>query len=160
MEYWILQHNPASLRDGYPHPPEVPQRRDYWHISRYINDVSVGDIGFIWLAGSNRGIYNVANVISVPHHHSPEAKRQIDRLHEADKRFWVNPAERDRLWQLPTLLIEHQYLHDFTSPAIVPELRQHNFGGLLIIKMPRWGIYGLEPSVGAQLLRYIKRTRG
>jgi hypothetical protein len=153
MEYWILQHNPANLRIGYPHPSEVPQARDYWHISRYVNDVSAGDIGFIWLAGSNRGIYKVATVVSVPPH-SPEAARQIDRLHEADKRFWVNPAERDRLWQLPSLLIEHQYPHDFSPPVTVAELRQQNLGGLLVIRMPRWGIYRLEPSAGAQLLRY------
>ncbi|NVM22494.1 MAG: EVE domain-containing protein [Desulfobacterales bacterium] len=158
MQYWILQHNPRLLPVNIPAPPGVPLNRDYWHISRYARDVCVGDIAFIWHAGVNRGIHNVATVVSTPPH-GPEADSHIRNLTRNDAPFWTEPAVRDRLRQRPTLLIEYRYPHGLHPPILVQELRQQGFSGLPVLEMPQRGIYRVEDSAGGQLLHYISVTQ-
>jgi len=158
MQYWILHHNPKLLPVNVPYPPGVPQNRDYWHISRYGDEVAIDDVAFIWHAGTNRGIYDVAKVLSVPPH-KREADDQIELLKKSDNRFWTDAHERERLRQLPTVLIERQYPDGLKPPVLVEELRKHGFGDLPVIRMPQRGIYGVEQAVGMRLLEYIRRTR-
>ncbi len=158
MQYWILHHNPKLLPVDVPYPPGVPQNRDYWHISRYGDEVAIGDVAFIWHAGTNRGIYDVAKVLSVPPH-KREADDQIGLLKKSDNRFWMDAHERERLRQLPTVLIERQYPKGLKPPVLVEELRKHGFDDLPVIHMPQRGIYGVEQAVGVRLLEYIRRTR-
>ncbi len=156
MQYWILHHNPKLL-SIIPHPPGVPQNRDYWHISRYGDEIAVGDVAFVWHAGTNRGIYDIAKVLSVPPH-KREADDQIERLKKSDNPSWTDTHERERLRQLRTVLIESQYPGGLKSPVLVEELRNRGFGDLPVIRMPQRGIYRVEPAVGVRLLEYI-RTR-
>jgi hypothetical protein len=128
---------------------------DYWHISRYADEVATEDIVFIWHAGVGRGIYDVAKVRSVPPHR-PEARRQIDILKRDDDRFWADTYERDRLRQLPTVLIERQYVGKVEPPVLVDELKQNGFGSLPIIAMAQRGIYRVEQTIGERLLDYIR----
>jgi hypothetical protein len=158
MQYWILHHNPKLLSINVPYPSSIPQNRDYWHISRYGDEITIGDLAFIWHAGINRGIYDVANVLSVPPH-KRECNDQIELLKRNDNRFWKNMNARERLRQLPTILIERQYLDRLKPPVIIEELRNVGFGDLPIIRMPQRGIYRVEESLGARLLEYIRRTR-
>ncbi len=158
MQYWILHHNPKLLPVNVHNPPGVPQNRDYWHISRYGDDIAIDDVAFIWHAGTNRGIYDVAKVLSVPPH-KREADDQIELLKKSDNRFWADTHERERLRQLPTVLIERQYPDGLKPPVLVEELRKHGFGDLPVIRMPQRGIYGMEQAVGEQLLEYIRRMR-
>ena len=95
MKYWILQHNPELLPEDIDWPSGVAGTRDYWHISRYENDVEVDDIAFIWHAGSNRGIYNIAHIVSVPPH-TLEAKREIGSLQDNDAPYWIDKRKRFR----------------------------------------------------------------
>lgn len=160
MEYWILQHNPNMLNGSPTHPDQVSPNIDYWHISYHVNDISINDMAFIWYADSTtRGIYNVAEIVSVPPH-SSDVQRQIELLQQSDDPYWNDPEERARLRQKPTLLIERHYHDDFSRPIFVNELRREGFGNLPIINMWRHGIYSLDPNVGQQLLQYIQRTRG
>ena len=158
MQYWILHHNPELLSINVPYPPGVPQNRDYWHISRYEDEVAIDDVAFVWHAGTNRGIYDVAEVLSVPPH-KREADDQIELLKKSDNRFWTDAHVRERLRQLPTLLIERQYPGGLKPPVLVEELRRRGFGDLPVIRMPQRGIYRVEPAVGVRLLEYIRRTR-
>ncbi len=160
MEYWILQEGRELLSPGYSHPATVPLNRDYWHISRYANNVRVGDMAFIWHSGSpaQRGIRNVAKIVSAQHH-TPDAQQQIELLQQSDARYWTDVSKRDKLRRKPAILIELQYPNDLQPPILVGELRQHGFGNLLIIHMPRWGIYRLGQTEGERLLRYIQGTR-
>lgn len=157
MQYWILQHNPELL-PGDVHSSGVPECRDYWHIRRRANEVHVDDMAFIWHAGVNRGIYDAAKVVSVPPH-SLEFQSQIDRLTQADSSSWLDPAARDRLRQLPTILVDRQYGSGLEPPLLLEELTKSGFDSLPVILMPRSGIYRVEQVVGAQLLAYIRQTR-
>ena len=156
MEYWILQHNPQLLPADIPHPGDVPQNRDYWHISRYGDEVGVGDVAFIWHAGAKRGIYGVSTIVSVPPH-TPEANEQIRRLTENDARFWTDSVERDRLRQQPTILIEYQYPN--MRPISASELMRRGLSGLPVLQMPQRCIYKLDESTGRRVLDFIRRTR-
>jgi len=158
MQYWILQHNPELLPVNVPYPLGVPPNMDYWHISRYGDEVTIDDVAFIWHAGTDRGIYDVAKVRSVSPHRR-EADDQIELLKKSDNRFWADAYERERLRQLPTVLIERQYPEGLKPPVLVEELRKNGFGGLPVIRMPQRGIYGVEQTVGVRLLQYIRRTR-
>ena len=158
MQYWILQHNPELLSLNVPYAPGVPRNRDYWHISRYGDEVDVHDIVFIWHAGAKRGIYDVAEICSVPPH-TREYNDQIEVLERNDKASWKVEDARDRLRQLPTILIERQYADELNPPVLVEELRKHGFGDLPVIRMPQRGIYRVEQTLGARLLEYIRRMR-
>ncbi|MBA7499985.1 hypothetical protein ES704_02737 [subsurface metagenome] len=158
MKYWILQHNPKLLPVNIPHPPRVPQNRDYWHISRYASDVDVDDVTFIWHAGIQRGIYNAAIVVSVPPH-SSDANNQIRLLMESDDPYWTDAQERDRLRQQPTILIEYQYPGGLVPPIVATQLVAQGFGNLPVLRMPQRGIYRLEDAVGQSLLDFVQQTR-
>ena len=158
MQYWILHHNPELLSINVPYPPGVPQNRDYWHISRYGDEVAIDDVAFVWHAGTNRGIYDVANVCSVPPH-KREDDDQIELLKKNDNRFWKDVHARERLRQLPAILIERQYSDGLKPPVLVEELRKNGFGDLPVIRMPQRGIYRMEQAVGVRLLEYIRRMR-
>ena len=158
MEYWILQHNPELLPINVPNPTGLPENRDYWHISRYEDEVAIGNVAFIWHAGTRRGVYDVAKIVSVPLH-AREADEQIELLKKNDNRFWKDVHARERLRQLPAILIERQYPRGLKSPVLVEELRKRGFGDLLVIRMAQRGIYRVEQTMGARLLEYIRRTR-
>ncbi len=159
MQYWILQHNPELLPvNNIPYPSSIPENRDYWHISRYGDEVAKDDTAFIWHAGANRGIYDVAKVLSVPPHRRT-AEELIERLKRSDNRFWADTQRRDMLRQLPIILIKRQYYYGLEPPVLVEELRRKSFADLQVIRMPQRGIYRVEHDLGRRLLEYIKRTR-
>jgi len=158
MEYWILQYNPATLSHNCPHPPQVPPNIDYWRIRYYANKVCIGDIAFIWHAGSAKGIYDVTTIVSVPPH-SSEAGNWIRLMWESDRPCYV-PDAFTRLGRYEAILVECKYQDDLQPPILLEELQQHGFGNLPVIQMPRSGIYRLDHTVGERLLGYIQRTRG
>jgi len=159
MSYWILQHNPELLPENIPWPTDIDGTLDYWHISRYKNDVRNEDMVFIWHAGSARGIYNIAHIVSIPIHHKPEAQRKIDVLQKNDERFWKDKRAKDRLRQTPSLLIKHHYPSRLNPPVLVQELIEQGFGNLPVLQMPQRGIYRVEENIGDRLLNYIRNTR-
>ena len=158
MNYWILQYNSATLSDNCPHPPQVPPNIDYWCIRYYANKASIGDIAFIWHAGSARGIYNVATIVSVPPH-SSQAGNWIRLMWESDRPCYV-PDAFTRLGQYEAILVERKYQGDLQPLILLEELQQQGFSNLPVIRMPQSGIYRLDQTVGERLLEYIERTRG
>jgi hypothetical protein len=158
MQYWILNHNPKLLVTDVPCPAGVPENRDYWHISRYEDEIAIDDVAFVWHAGTGRGIYDLAKMRSVPPHNR-EAADQVELLKRNDNRFWTDVHVRERLRRLPTVLIKRQYPGGLKPPVLVEELRTNGFGNLPVVQMPRPGIYRVERAVGVRLLEYIRRTR-
>ena len=161
MAYWILQHNPANLSPDYRPPSGIPSNRSCWRINRYVNRVSIDDVAFIWYTNHNRherGVYNVSTIVSVPPH-SAEFEGQVSIIWESFRPYF-DPGKFRQLEQYTPILIDDRYSDDFHRPVTVEELRQMGLGDLLIIRMPRWGIYSLDHTVGEQLLEYIQRTRG
>jgi len=158
MYYWILQHNPQLLPENIPWPAGISPNRDYWHISRYDEEIRIDDIAFIWHAGTNRGIYNMAIIVSTPPHNT-EAERQITILQENDNPYWTDNERRRKLRHHPAILIENQYTDGLRPPILFQELCDQGFNNLPVLQMPQRGIYRLEDEVGAQLRDYITRTR-
>lgn len=158
MEYWILQGKLADKSPAYALPSGIQPNMDCWRIRYYANEVSVGDIAFIWYPNPGRGIYNVSKIVSVPPH-SAESERQISILWESF-RGYIDPGKFGRLSQYQAILVEDQYLDDLHPPVRVEELKQKGFHDLPVIGMPRLGIYRLEYTVGERLLEYIEQTRG
>jgi len=159
MDYWILQHNPAILKNNPNRPPGIPDNFDYWRIRWYEKQVNIDDLAFIWIAGPKRGIYNVAKIISVEPH-NPQAQRYIDLMWISDYPYYDSDAVT-RLGQYPSILIERWYSNDFQQPLSIDELRSEGFDNLPVIQRP-WsgGIFPLEQIVGERLLEHIRRTRG
>ncbi|MBA7654040.1 hypothetical protein ES703_61914 [subsurface metagenome] len=149
MSYWILQSNPNTYR-------QIDYMRahwnepDTWAISRYVDEVKVEDIAFIWLSNkrgkSNRGIYAIAKITGLP---------TLGRNFERGDPFWIDKEEQKRLSVLPRL--ELQYLKPlFDSPLLVNDLKAATLGSLLILRMPQRAIYKLTDEEGGK----IKRTIG
>ena len=157
MSYWMLQYNPATLSHNCPHPPQVPPNIDYWRIRYYANKVSIGDIAFIWHAGSARGIYDVAKIVSVPPH-SSGAGNWIRLMWESDRPCYV-PDAFARLGRYEAILVERKYQDGLQRPILLEKLRQQGFGNLPVIRMPQSGIYILDQTVGERLLKHIEWTR-
>ncbi len=158
MEYWILQGKLADKSPAYHLPSGIQPSMDCWRIRYHANEVSIGDIAFIWYPNPDRGIYNVSKIVSVPPH-SAESESQISILWESF-RGYIDPDKFSKLSQYQAILVEDQYLDDLHPPVLVEELRQIDLGNLLIIRMPRLGIYSLDQTVGERLLEHIERTRG
>lgn len=157
MQYWILQHNPATFSP----PPKVASRnKDYWRIRRYVNRISIDDLAFIWHAGpsAKRGIYNVATIISVPKHGSG-AENLINRMWKMDHSFYRG-TEYTRLGRYEAILIKYQYQGHLNRPILVKELKRRRFANLPVIQMPQSGIYSLDQTTGKQLLKLIQQRWG
>jgi hypothetical protein len=161
MEYWILQNNPTTFKPlPTPPLPGVPPNIDYWRIRRYADKLSFGDLAFIWQAGSrsNRGIYNVAKIISAPPHKS-EAEKQIRLLWKRDRPFYDRDA-LIRLGQYPAILIKYRYPDTPGRYISVEQLERRRFANLPVIQMPQSGIYSLDQTSGERLLKLIQQRWG
>jgi predicted RNA-binding protein with PUA-like domain len=154
MQYWLLQHNPKLLEPDISNPAGVPRRFDYWHISRYADDLRIGDVVFIWHAGPSRGIYDIAQVISVKRH-NPKSQKYVDALKKNDDKKWTNEEKKTQLRQLPTVLVEREYPSKIKRPVLKSELESQGFGTIPVIRMPQRGIYQLEPAFGKRLFDYV-----
>lgn len=69
MAYWLFQGNPKyhRLLDAIREQDEMP-----WLVTRYKNQMQVGDGVLIWVAGESAGIYAIAEIITPPEIMSPE----------------------------------------------------------------------------------------
>jgi predicted RNA-binding protein with PUA-like domain len=63
MNYWLFQGNPKYYRflDAIKELEEMP-----WLVTRYTQEINVGDGVLVWMSGENAGIYAVAEIIESP----------------------------------------------------------------------------------------------
>ena len=68
MNYWIFQATPSQF--------DLRNEENFrtgmdgsWHVTRYRNEIGVGDLVFFWMAGDAniRGVYGWGNVTSAPY---------------------------------------------------------------------------------------------
>jgi hypothetical protein len=62
-------------------------KKDTWLISRFGDEIKVGDIGLIWKARFERGIYAVGRIITAP--------RMMKELPESTK-YWTSASDRGK----------------------------------------------------------------
>ena len=158
MAYWILQGR-LTRSSAYHLPPGIQPSMDCWRIRYYANEVSIGDIAFIWYPNPDRGIYNVSKVVYVPHPPNVESERLINILW-GSFRGYIDPDKYGRLSRYPAILMEDQYLDDLRPPVLMDDLRKMGLHDLPVIRMPQAGIYRLDELRGKRLLDYILRTQG
>ncbi|ACK64193.1 protein of unknown function DUF55 [Rippkaea orientalis PCC 8801] len=78
MAYWLFQGNPKYYRitDAIRELEKMP-----WLVTRYGKDMGVGDGVLVWIAGSEAGIYAIAQIIETP--------QIFAELPDAN--YWINP---------------------------------------------------------------------
>ena len=79
MNYWLFQANPKYYRllDAIKDLDEIS-----WLVTRYTNDMEVGDGVLIWMSGKNAGVYAVAEITQPPH--------LITEIPDPD--YWIDPT--------------------------------------------------------------------
>jgi hypothetical protein len=84
---WIFQANPNrydilnALADN-----EIGQEK-HWLVNQYKNEISAGDIGLIWLSGSEGGIYAVAEITSNP---------KMLVASEKEEKYWIDSDDKNK----------------------------------------------------------------
>ncbi|HAC66087.1 MAG TPA: EVE domain-containing protein [Cyanothece sp. UBA12306] len=63
MAYWLFQANPKYYRivDAIQELEKMP-----WLVTRYAKNMAIGDGILVWIAGTNAGIYAIAEIIELP----------------------------------------------------------------------------------------------
>lgn len=63
MAYWLFQGNPNYYRilEAIEALEEMP-----WLVTRYAKEIAVGDGVLVWMAGSDAGIYAIAEIVQPP----------------------------------------------------------------------------------------------
>ncbi|MFN9173855.1 MAG: EVE domain-containing protein [Synechocystis sp.] len=63
MAYWLFQGNPKYYRilDALGDREELP-----WLVTRYAQEIQIGDGVLVWMAGADAGIYAIAEVVKAP----------------------------------------------------------------------------------------------
>lgn len=78
MNYWLFQGNPKYYRilDAIQNLTEMP-----WLVTRYRQEMAVGDGVLIWIAGEAAGIYAIAEIKEAPQilSHIPDLEYWLDR---------------------------------------------------------------------------------
>lgn len=74
MKYWLVCCDPGRypLDDRF----RNPDPRMTWRVTRYHDDMAAGDLAFVWLTGTSKGICAVLHVIS--------SAEVVDRLRPSD----------------------------------------------------------------------------
>jgi predicted RNA-binding protein with PUA-like domain len=149
MNYWILQSNPNKYRQT-DYIKAHWNETDTWAISRYVNEIEIGDIAFIWLSNekgeNNRGIYAMAKIVDLP---------ILDRPLEWEDPYWIDREEQKRLFALPRLAL--QYIKPIIDkPLFVEELKIADLQGLPILRMPQRSIYKLTGEEGEKIKSIIE----
>ncbi|MGK7956616.1 MAG: DUF262 domain-containing protein [Crocosphaera sp.] len=131
MAYWLFQSNPKYYRI-------LDAIRDFdkmtWMVSRFANQMSVGDGVLIWVAGRKAGVYAIAKLIDVP---------QIINHPLLDSDYWIDPDYQNKLQnqKFATIELTHKLLenpllkHDLKEDQILKEL--------MVIRQPQSTNYSL-----------------
>jgi hypothetical protein len=83
---WIFQANPLRYR-FYEALCDENLKKDTWLVNRFSDEIRVGDIGLIWKARFERGIYAVGRIISAP--------KMMKELPESTK-YWTSASDRSK----------------------------------------------------------------
>jgi hypothetical protein len=163
MGYWIFQFNPRIsrtldyLRD---HPAEL----DWWHISRYRDQIKPGDIAFIWKSKGgaeqdDRGVYATAVVVSTPPHGEPYGASFWEESDETAKGYWADAGEAARLGKYPRVVLAHSRV--LLGRPVTAEVVE-NTPGLedlsILLHPPHQGIYRLTDEQGRRIQALVQAS--
>ncbi|MCT7953337.1 EVE domain-containing protein [Ancylothrix sp. C2] len=142
MAYWLFQGNPKyyRLRDAIRDSEQMP-----WLVTRYVNEMAVGDGVLIWQAGEKAGIYATAEIIGQP--------KILDK--QPDIEDWL---EKSRLGIKPQAIIRFtKKLLD--APLLRESLKQDPIlKSLSVIRQPNATNYKVTSQEWQQIHEIINST--
>jgi hypothetical protein len=139
QKVWIFQGNPLKYR-VYESLCDENLKQDTWLVSRYGDEIHVGDVGLIWKARKGSGIYAVGDIISNP--------QEMYELPESRK-YWIYESDRGK--KALRVLISYKLKLKLTNAlfskelSAIPELRYMEIfrqpqGTNFRVKPPEWQI--------------------
>ncbi|MCT7953084.1 EVE domain-containing protein [Ancylothrix sp. C2] len=139
MKYWLFQANPKYYRlgDAIRDSEQMP-----WLVTRYVNEMTVGDGVLIWQAGEKAGIYATAEIIEQP--------KMVDKQPDID--YWL---DKSRLGSKPQATIR------FTKKLLDAPLLRENLKqdpilkSLSVIRQPNATNYKVTPQEWQQIHEII-----
>jgi len=130
MAYWLFQGNPKYYRiiDAIRDQAQMP-----WLVTRYAQQMTVGDGVLIWQAGAEAGIYAIAELAELP--------KFWDQ--QPDKQYWL---DKTKIGGRPQALI--RFTQKLTeSPLLRSQLRNDPIlKDLLVIRAPNSTNFKVTPE--------------
>ena len=80
---WIFQGNPEYY-DFFSEFKDESITEGLWTVTRYKEQINKGDIGLIWISGSDAGIYAIIEILN-----KPEYREDSEKL----KKYWNIPSD-------------------------------------------------------------------
>ena len=109
---WVFQGNPLRY-EVYNSLADENVKEAAWLVTRYRDEIHVGDIGLIWKARQRSGIYAVGDIIS-----SPQMMYDL----EESRKYWK--YESDRNQRLLRVVIRYKLRLKITNPLLKTELEK------------------------------------
>ena len=120
--------------------------KSVWLVSRYKNRIKKGDIGLIWMAGKDAGIYAVVDITSDPI--VIKASKQSDK-------YWVNEEDRGKKILRVRYKYKIKYFNNYISREELKNIP--SLANLSIFRQPQATNFEVKNKEWLLILNLIKR---
>jgi hypothetical protein len=111
-DVWSIktQHHEKIMHDSGLQAVFLSERFDYWSVFEHEDEIHKGDMAAVWVAGSRymAGIYAIVEITSDPYFHPLPREGNI--------RYWVKEKDRERLLNMPWLIVSIRYIRIVNPP--------------------------------------------
>lgn len=143
---WIFQANPQRYR-FYEALCDECLKKDTWLVSRFSDEIKVGDIGLIWKARFERGIYAVGRIVAAP---------QIMKELPESSKYWVDPSDRGK--EALRVIISYQLKLTLATALTGEELkRTSGLQNMTILRQSQGTNFKVKPSEWQIIRDLLKR---
>lgn len=143
---WIFQANPLRYR-FYEALWNDSLKNDTWLVSRFSDEMKIGDIGLIWKARFERGIYAIGRII--------EAPRMMKELPESTQ-YWVSPSDRGK--EALRVVINYQLRLTLANALTSGELsRISGLQNMTVLRQSQGTNFKVKPSEWQIISNLLKR---
>jgi predicted RNA-binding protein with PUA-like domain len=126
---------------------DVTLKKDTWLVSRFSDEIKVGDIGLIWKARFERGIYAVGRITAAP--------RMMKELPESTK-YWASAADRGK--EAIRVVISYQLKLTLATALTSDELRKTpGLQNMTILQQSQGTNFRVKPSEWEIIRDLLKR---
>ncbi len=138
-QFWLFQANPKYSRilDGIRELEGM-----HWLVTRYAQQIAVGDRVLIWVAGKDAGIYAIATVTQSPHF--------VDRPPDFD--YWLLPLRAIGRFYAPV-----QFTHKLLDDPILKTIVRHDpvLSQLQVLRTPHNTNFKVTPEEWHQVCQFL-----
>ena len=145
MNYWIFKGNPEKFHVEKRLDDADPEPHTTWRVNQHQNEVQVGDIAFIWVTGSKRGIRAIMEVTS-----APDLMAEL----ESEEKYYID-LEKDPVMRVSGIFRKRFALISSKTLRSLPSL-----AGLSVFhSYTRMTNYKITKQEGEYLQQYIDAER-